>query len=91
MSRVFLAEDQALGRDVVVKVLAPELVARLSAERFQREILLAASLQQPNVVPVLTAGDAERARRTSRCPTSRAQSLRVRLASRTAAPRRRVP
>ena len=37
MSRVFVAREEALGRDVVVKVLAPELTAGLSAERFARE------------------------------------------------------
>jgi len=57
MSRVFLAEETALGRRVVVKVLAPELTEGLSAERFAREVRLAARLQHPNIVPVLAAGD----------------------------------
>lgn len=57
MSRVFLAEDKKLGRTVVVKVLAPELVAGISAERFGREIMVVASLQQANIVPLLTAGE----------------------------------
>ncbi|MBC7564104.1 MAG: protein kinase [Gemmatimonadaceae bacterium] len=56
MSRVFLARDVALGRDVVVKVLSPEMAASLSSERFTREIKLAASLQEPHIVPVLSAG-----------------------------------
>ena len=56
MSRVFIAQETALGRSVVVKVLAPDLAAGLSAERFQREIKLAAALQHPNIVPLLTAG-----------------------------------
>src|SRR4026209_2124742 len=56
MSRVFLAREVALGRNVVVKVLSSELVAGLSVERFAREVRLAASLQHPNIVPVLTAG-----------------------------------
>ena len=56
MSRVFVADDLALGRRVVVKVLAPELAAGVNVERFRREILLAASLQHPHIVPVLTAG-----------------------------------
>ena len=59
MSRVFLAEETRLGRKVVVKVLNPELAAGISADRFEREIRLAASLQQANIVPLLTAGDAE--------------------------------
>ena len=58
MSRVFLAEDRELGRRVVVKVLPPELTTELSADRFRREVLIAARLQHPNIVPVLTAGQA---------------------------------
>ena len=57
MSRVFVADEIRLGRKVVVKVLSPELAAGISAERFEREIRMAASLQQANIVPVLTAGD----------------------------------
>ena len=59
MSRVFVAEDVSLGRRVVVKVLAPELAAGLNAERFRREIALAAQLQHPHIVPVLAAGTAD--------------------------------
>jgi serine/threonine-protein kinase len=58
MSRVFLALDQALGRRVVVKVLLPELAAGVNVERFRREILLAAQLQHPHIVPLLSAGQA---------------------------------
>ncbi|MEP7064554.1 MAG: protein kinase [Gemmatimonadota bacterium] len=57
MSRVFVAEETALGRSVVVKVLAPELAAGVNVERFRREILLAARLQHPHIVPLLTAGE----------------------------------
>ena len=56
MSRVYLARDVALGRDVVIKLLAPELAEGLSAERFEREAHLAARLQHPHIVPVITAG-----------------------------------
>jgi len=59
MSRVFVAEDRSLGRPVVVKVLAPELAAGLNAERFRREIAVAAQLQHPHIVPVLAAGSAD--------------------------------
>ena len=59
MSRVFLAEDTALGRKVVIKVLSPEQAAGISADRFQREVKLAASLQQANIVPLLAAGDSQ--------------------------------
>jgi len=57
MSRVFVAEETRLRRKVVVKVLSPELAQGLSAERFEREIQMAASLQQANIVPVLSVGD----------------------------------
>jgi TolB-like protein len=57
MSRVFVADEVRLARKVVIKVLTPELAQGLNAERFEREILLAASLQQANIVPILTAGD----------------------------------
>jgi serine/threonine protein kinase len=60
MSRVFVAVENALGRRVVVKVLSPELAATLSSERFKREIMLAAHLQHPHIVPLLTAGQAGR-------------------------------
>jgi tetratricopeptide (TPR) repeat protein/tRNA A-37 threonylcarbamoyl transferase component Bud32/TolB-like protein len=58
MSRTYLAREVALSRQVVVKVLAPELLEGLSIERFQREVLTAAQLQHPHVVPVLSAGTA---------------------------------
>ena len=58
MSRVFVAEEIALGRKVAVKVLMPELAAGVSADRFQREIKLAAQLQHPNIVPVIVTGSA---------------------------------
>jgi eukaryotic-like serine/threonine-protein kinase len=57
MARVFVATETRLRRTVVVKVLPPELAAELSVERFEREIHLAASLQQANIVPVLSAGE----------------------------------
>src|SRR6476661_911609 len=59
MSRVFVAMDTRLGRRVVVKVLSPDLVASVSAERFEREIRLAARLQHPHIVPLLSADDVD--------------------------------
>jgi tetratricopeptide (TPR) repeat protein len=56
MSRVFLAEELRLGRPVVIKVLPPEMGAGVNIERFEREIQLAAKLQHPHIVPLLTAG-----------------------------------
>src|SRR6185503_5204710 len=57
MSRVFVAEERALGRPVVVKVLAPDLAVAINRERFKREILFAARLQHPHIIPVLSAGE----------------------------------
>ena len=59
MSRVFLADEVRLGRKVVIKVLSPDLAQGINAQRFEREILLAASLQQANIVPVLASGEVD--------------------------------
>jgi serine/threonine-protein kinase len=79
MSRVFIAEEVELRRKVVVKVLPPDMAAGLNAERFRREIQLAASLQHPHIVPLIAAG------RTGdlvwyTMPLIEGQSLRARLA-----------
>ena len=58
MSRVFLAEEKALGRKVVIKVLPPDLGAGFNVDRFRREIKVAAPLQHPHIVPLLAAGQA---------------------------------
>ena len=55
MSRVFLAEDIKLARKVVVKVMPPAMSATVNADRFRREIRVAAQLQHPHIVPLLTA------------------------------------
>jgi tetratricopeptide (TPR) repeat protein len=57
MSRTYVAEETALRRRVVVKVLSPDLAIGVSVDRFKREIQLAAALQHPHIVPVLSAGD----------------------------------
>ena len=59
MSRVFLVNDPALRRELVVKLLPPELTGDLSLDRFQREIRLAARLQHPHIVPLISTGDAD--------------------------------
>ena len=56
MSRVFLAEETALGRRVVVKVLPHELTGGVNVDRFRREIMLAAQLQHPHIVTLLATG-----------------------------------
>ncbi len=79
MSRVFVATEHKLGRRVVIKVLSTELAATLSTSRFEREIQLAASLQQANIVPVLTAGLVEGTPYYT-MPYIEGESLRARLA-----------
>lgn len=56
MSRLFLASEASLHRQVVIKLLPPEFASEVSAARFQQEIELAAHLQHPNILPVLAAG-----------------------------------
>lgn len=57
MSRVFVAREKSLGRKVVIKVLSPELTADVNRGRFRREIQVAAQLQHPHIVPLLSAGE----------------------------------
>ncbi len=59
MSTVYLAEDLKLERKVVVKVFAAELVGEVPLGRFKREVMLAANLQHPHIVGVITAGEAD--------------------------------
>ena len=56
MSRVFVATEKSLNRQVVVKVLPYEMAAGVNRERFRREIQLAAQLQHPHIVPLHAAG-----------------------------------
>lgn len=56
MSRLFLAIDLSLDRQVAVKVLPPELAGEVNASRFQREIAVAAHFQHPHIIPILSAG-----------------------------------
>ncbi len=57
MSRVFVAMDRTLERQVVVKVLKQDAAAGVSFDRFRREIQLAAKLQHPHIVPLLASGE----------------------------------
>ena len=56
MSRLFLARDRSLHRQVVIKILPPELTHDVSAARFVRESQVTAQLQHPHVLPILAAG-----------------------------------
>jgi len=58
MATVYLAEDLKHRRKVAVKVLHPELAAVLGAERFLREIQIAARLDHPHILPLHDSGEA---------------------------------
>jgi len=55
---VYLAQDLKHGRSVAIKVLRPELAAALGAERFLREIEIAARLTHPHILPLHDSGEA---------------------------------
>jgi eukaryotic-like serine/threonine-protein kinase len=59
MATVYLAEDLKHGRNVAIKVLNPELAANLGAERFDREIRMAAQLQHPHIVSLYDSGSVD--------------------------------
>ncbi len=59
MAVVYLAHDIRHDRDVALKVLRPELAVTLGPERFLREILLAAGLTHPHILPLYDSGDAD--------------------------------
>src|SRR5216110_2844875 len=58
MATVYLAQDLKHGRAVAIKVLRPELAAALGAERFLREIEVAARLTHPHILPLHDSGQA---------------------------------
>jgi serine/threonine-protein kinase len=59
MATVFLARDEKHDRAVAVKVMHPEVAAALGAERFAREIAIAAQLQHPHIVALIDSGATE--------------------------------
>ena len=58
MATVYLADDTKHGRKVAIKVLRSGLAASLGAERFLREIGIAARLAHPHIVPLIDSGEA---------------------------------
>jgi serine/threonine protein kinase len=59
MATVYLAQDLKHHRQVAVKVLRPDLAASLGADRFLREIEVAARLQHPHILPLHDSGEAD--------------------------------
>ncbi len=58
MATVHLAQDLRHEREVAIKVLRPELTATLGAERFLREIKIAAKLNHPHILALHNSGEA---------------------------------
>ncbi len=59
MATVYLAHDQKHNRKVAVKVMRPELAATLGADRFLREVQVAAQLSHPHILPMHDSGSAD--------------------------------
>ena len=59
MAVVHLAEERKHQRKVAIKVLREDVGASVGAERFLREIGIAARLSHPNIVPLIDSGQAE--------------------------------
>ena len=59
MATVYLAEDRKHDRRVALKVLRPEIAPALGADRFQREIAIAARLQHPHILGLFDSGVTE--------------------------------
>jgi eukaryotic-like serine/threonine-protein kinase len=59
MATVYLARDLRHDRRVAIKVMSPELAATIGADRFGREVKIAAKLSHPNVLGVFDSGEAQ--------------------------------
>ena len=58
MGEVYRARDARLGRDVAIKVLAPQITANADAvARFEREARALASLNHPNIAAIYGVED----------------------------------
>ncbi|GAA2587574.1 serine/threonine-protein kinase [Actinomadura fulvescens] len=60
LSSVYLAEEAGLGRRVVLKILGRQFAEEKSfRERFQREMVAAAQMDHPNIVPIYASGEVD--------------------------------
>ena len=75
---VFLAHDLRHDRPVALKVLHSEVGESMGAERFEREIKLAARLQHPHILGVFDSGEAA-GRLWFAMPFIEGETLRARL------------
>ena len=55
-ARIYLAHDSA-GKAVALKVLHPELLVSVAADRFLREIRLSSQLEHPHIARLLDSGE----------------------------------
>jgi eukaryotic-like serine/threonine-protein kinase len=55
-ARIFLARDPS-GQPVALKILHPELLVSVAADRFLREIRLASQLDHPHIAKLLDSGE----------------------------------
>src|SRR5438309_6802758 len=78
MATVYVAEDLRHRRQVAIKVLRPDVAAAIGAERFLREIAIAARLTHPHVLPLIDSGQADGALYYV-MPYVRGETLRERL------------
>src|SRR6266702_6671197 len=58
MATVYVAEDLRHSRQVAIKVLRADVAAAIGAERFLREIAIAARLTHPHILPLIDSGEA---------------------------------
>src|SRR5438094_881877 len=79
MATVYVAQDRRHAREVAIKVLRPDVAAAIGAERFLREIAIAARLTHPHVLPLIDSGRAAGSLYYV-MPYVRGESLRQRLA-----------
>ncbi|HEV8125911.1 MAG TPA: protein kinase [Gemmatimonadales bacterium] len=59
MATVYLAQDLKYHRSVAVKVMRPELASTLGADRFLREVEIAAKLTHPHILPMYESGEVD--------------------------------
>ena len=57
-ARIFLARDSS-GQSVALKILHPELLVSVAADRFLREIQIASKLDNPHIAKILDSGERE--------------------------------
>ena len=57
MASVYLGQDTRHGRPVAIKVMHADLSRSVGADRFQREIAIAARLQHPHILPLFDSGE----------------------------------